>query len=112
MWFNPFFELIIQLIHVHHLKGDLIIISINQISMLHRSYGCLNDKVYIIALKIYRSYLRGGSNQNKLNFGLVWFLYGPNSWYQFSKKSELVRISFVDLVWSDPSVFLSTTIIM
>ena len=47
----------------HHLKGNLKAFQLNQISRLYtehiQSFGCLHDKVYIISLKVDRSYLRG-----------------------------------------------------
>ena len=46
------------------------------------------------------------SNQNKLNFGLVWFPYGPNMCANFQRNLRGWRFFFVDLVWNDPIVRL------
>ena len=40
------------------------------------------------------------SNQSKLNFGLVWFLYGPNMCANFQRNLRGANF-FVDLVWND-----------
>ena len=44
------------------------------------------------------------SNQNKLNFGLVWFVYGPNICANFQRNLRGWGFFVVDLVWNDPNV--------
>ena len=42
------------------------------------------------------------SNQSKLNFGLVWFIYGPNMCASFQRNLRGCRFFFVDLIWNHP----------
>ena len=53
-------------------------------------------------LKKLTSHISEVSNQNKLKFGLAWFLYATNKWANFQQYLRGYRFFVDDWVWNDP----------